>query len=159
MCFKKQQAIGNRQWAAGERRKIRKPHGFSLLEVMVVLVILGLLVGIVAVKNVRSYLIKAKQKTARIQITEFMQHLEAYRTEASQFPPADKWVAALTEPSEYFPEPPMKSIPLDPWGKDYQYVYLGPQDVEIICLGEDGQPDGTGANADISSKDLEKKQE
>lgn len=136
----------------------RRRRGFSLVEIMVVLVIMGLLAGLVAV-NVRAYLIKAKQKTALSDIATIVNALEFFYTEAGRYPTQEEGLAILTQSSKIFPEPPLKTNLVDPWGKSYQYVYLGPNQMEVLSYGEDKQEGGTGAAADISSRDLEKTEE
>ncbi len=133
----------------------RSVRAFSLVEVMIVIVIIGLLAGAVAI-NVRSYLIRAKQTTARDEIATAVDALETFYAVYSRYPTSEEGLDILTVPSEKFPEPPLKGTKmLDPWGNPYQYNCPGSKGAyEIICYGEDTKPGGDGADADISSDDL-----
>ncbi len=135
--------------------KQRRHRGFSLVEIMIVIVIIGLLAGVVTV-NVRSYMLRARQNTARSDIARIRDALDTYYTEYTRYPENDKGLRALTEPSEKFPEPILNDTNLeDPWGNPY--IYLNPgrtTKVEVISYGADGQPGGDGGDADITSADL-----
>jgi general secretion pathway protein G len=126
-----------------------------LVEIMIVIVIIGLLAGVITV-NVRSYMLRARQETARSEIARIQDALDTYYTAYSRYPANDKGLSALTEPSEKFPEPILTSADLtDPW--DQPYIYLNPgrtAPVEVISYGADGQPGGEGADADLTSANL-----
>lgn len=127
---------------------------FSLVEIMIVIVIIGLLAGVVTI-NVRSYLNRAKQNTARQEIATIAHALETFYSKTGSYPTHDQGIAILCRPSETFPEPFLKGEPKDPWGRGYQYNCAGPSGpFEVICFGADGRPGGTGADADISSEKL-----
>ena len=132
----------------------RPQRGFTLVEVMVVLIILGLLAGLVTV-NVRNYLIQGKQRTAKAQLASFVQAIESYAAATGELPGNQDGLAALLQTSDTLPEPLMKKIPLDPWGRPYVYLSPGRTDsFEVLTLGRDGREGGTGEDADISSADL-----
>ena len=129
-------------------------RGFSLIEVMVVVVIIGLLAGVVTI-NVRGYLVKAKQTAARDEIRTIVIALETFNTAYNRYPTNEEGLAAITRPSSKLPEPPLLGVPDDPWGQPYQYNSpgsVGPY--EVICYGANGRSGGSGADADISSNNL-----
>jgi len=134
----------------------RRTRGFSLVEIMIVIVIMGLLAGVVAV-NVRSYLIKAKQNAARQDIAVIDHALDTFWSEYGRFPTQEEGLAILAKPTDKFPEPLLKDVPIDPWGRPYVYVPpTGNGPYDVICLGADGKEGGTGQDADISSSTLRK---
>ena len=143
--------IVNRQSPIANRR------GFSLVEIMIVVVIMGLLAGAVTV-GVRGYLTKAKQATVRQEIATIVKALDTFYGEYSRYPTADEGLDILTKPNDKFPDPLLSRSPVDPWGKPYQYNIPGSEGhrYEVICYGEDGREGGEGVDADISSKDLKK---
>ena len=131
---------------------IRK--GFTLVEIMVVIVIIGLLAGMVTL-NVRGYLNRAKQGTARSEIAVIVQALESFYAAYGRYPTNEEGLAVLTRPSEKLPEPLLKSMPTDPWGKAYQYNCPGANSAfEVICYGADGHEGGKDIDADITSEKL-----
>ncbi len=134
----------------------RKALGFSLVEIMIVVVIMGLLAGVVTV-SVRGYLTKSKQATVKQAIATIVKALESFYGEYSRYPTADENLDILTRPNEKFPDPLLSGKPIDPWGKPYQYNIPGSDGhrYEVICYGENGLDGGDGVDADISSKDLQ----
>jgi general secretion pathway protein G len=129
-------------------------RGFSLVEIMIVIVIIGLLAGVVTV-NVRSYLAKAKQNTARQEIATIVHALEAFYTTYGRYPNNDEGITVLAEPTPKLPEPPLKGTPTDPWGNPYQYNAPGRSGpFEVICYGANGREGGEGVDQDISSDHL-----
>jgi general secretion pathway protein G len=142
-----------RVWESRQPRSLRR--GFTLVEVMVVLVILGLLAGLVTA-NVRNYLIQGKQRAAAAQIATFAQAIESFAVATGDVPTTQQGLAALTARDERMPEPLLKRVPLDPWGRAYQYVAPGRTDrYEVISFGRDGREGGSGEDADISSERLD----
>jgi general secretion pathway protein G len=134
-----------------------RTRAFSLIEVMVVLVIIGLLASVVTV-NVRGHLMKAKQNTARMEIATLCDALESYYTSNDRYPTNDEGLSVLTRTSTSQPEPLIKQMPVDPWGRAYQYNQPGRgAPYEIISLGADGREGGNGADADVISTDLKEK--
>ncbi|MBI1368404.1 MAG: prepilin-type N-terminal cleavage/methylation domain-containing protein [Planctomycetes bacterium] len=119
--------------------------GFSFIEVMVVVVIIGLLAGAVAIK-VSDYIDKAKLNRAKSDIATICNAVESYYADKGAYPSNDQGLGVL----------PLKNLK-DPWGRDYQYNTPGRDEpYEVICYGADGREGGEGANADISSESQEK---
>lgn len=133
-----------------------KYRGFTLLELLVVIVIIGLLASYVGPKYF-SQLGKSEVTIARAQIDAFEKSLDTYRLDVGRFPSTDEGLAALLEaPASAtlkWNGPYLKKVvPLDPWGHPYQYRSPGVKgDFDIISLGRDGQPGGAGEDADISN--------
>lgn len=129
-------------------------RGFTLLELLVVVVIIGLLASYVGPRYF-SQLGKSEITTAKAQMQAFSRALDQYRLDTGRYPPADIGLNALvTRPGN---EPKwngpylQNAIPPDPWGKAYVYRIPGEKnDYDILSLGKDGAPGGTGDNADIS---------
>jgi len=131
-------------------------RGFSLVELMIVVVIIGLLAGTVTL-YVPAYLTQAKQNAARHEISTIVQALEAFYATYGRYPTNDEGLAVLTQPTEKIAEPLLKGMPTDPWSKPYQYNCPGrTQPYEVICYGADGREGGEGADADIGSDNLKK---
>ncbi len=129
--------------------------GFTLLELLIVLVILGLLIGYVA-PNYFQQEDKSKVKAARAQIKALEDALDQYRLDVGRYPTTEQGLAALTAqpPGESRWQGPYlkKGVPMDPWGNPYQYRSPGEHgEVDLFSLGKDGQPGGTGLAADITN--------
>jgi general secretion pathway protein G len=130
--------------------------GFTLLELLVVIVIIGLLAAYVGPKYF-SQLGKSEVTIARAQIEAFEKSLDTYRLDVGRYPSAEEGLAALmTAPASAGTKwngPYLKKgVPPDPWGHAYQYRAPGSKgEYEIVSLGKDGQPGGSGDSADISS--------
>lgn len=139
------------------RSEVGVARAFSLIEIMVVLVIIGLLAGLVTI-NVRGQLENAKRDAARTEIATLVEALELYYTRAGTYPANDEGLEALAEADAVTGEPLMKRTPLDPWGNTYQYNRPGREGpYEVVSLGADGQEGGEGADADLGSWPLEAK--
>jgi general secretion pathway protein G len=130
--------------------------GFTLLELLVVMVILGLLASFVAPRYFKQ-VGKAETKTARAQLLALEQALAAYRLDAGQWPSTEQGLQALvTRPAEAprWAGPYLnKGLPPDPWGRAYVYRVPGDapdQDYQLKSLGKDGRPGGQGEDADLS---------
>ncbi|CAD5110610.1 type II secretion system major pseudopilin GspG [Zestomonas carbonaria] len=136
------------------RTTFRKPRGFTLLELLVVLVVLGLLAGIVGPKYFNQ-LGRSEIKVARAQIEGLAKALDIYRLEVGHYPSTEQGLGALVvAPSD---EPRwmgpylQKDVPQDPWGRAYVYRSPGESgEYDLLSLGKDGQPGGEGENAEIS---------
>ncbi len=129
--------------------------GFTLLELLVVMVIIGLLAGFVAPRYF-AQVGKSQVKAARAQIDSFDKSLDQYRVDLGRFPTTEEGLDSLVTapPGEPAWDGPYlkKAVPLDPWGHAYVYVSPGEHgDVDIVSYGKDGQPGGTGENADLTS--------
>ncbi len=125
--------------------------GFTLVELMVVVVIIGVLATVVTV-SVTDYLIKGKQSAARAEIAQMSNALQLFYMEFDRYPGNDEGLAALTASSPSHPHGILQGDLLDPWGHEYLYVYPGIHGVFDVCsYGANGQEGGTGGDADISS--------
>lgn len=132
-------------------------RGFSLVEMMVVIVIIGMLAGLVSI-NVRGQLVRAKRDTARAEIATIVQALEAFYTVHDRYPRSENGLEALTRPSDRLVEPLLNSTPVDPWKRPYLYNAPGRDGpFEVFSLGADGREGGDpeSADADIGSWDLD----
>ena len=139
---------------------MKKHSGFTLVEIMVVVVIIGLLVGIVA-PQVMARLEEARRTTARTQIRAFEQSLEMYNMRNSRYPTTQQGLEALVRkpsiapiPTNYPPEGYIKEIPLDPWRNPYIYRCPGEKHpYDIISTGRTGEEGGEGLDADVTNHD------
>lgn len=136
----------------------RPTLGFTLLELLVVVVIIGLLAGLVAPRYFES-VGKSKTKVAKAQIESLDKALDQYRMDVGSYPGAELGLGALNS------QPPnvanwqgpylKKAVPVDPWGRNYIYVFkAGGSAVDIISYGADGKPGGTGEDQDVSLQPL-----
>ena len=133
----------------------RFQSGFTLLELLVVVAIIGLLVGYVAPRYF-SQLGKSEVTAARAQIDGLEKALDQYRLDTGRFPTTEQGLKALVvkPPDEPKWKGPYlrKDLPLDPWGNAYQYKAPGTHgDYDIVSYGKDGQPGGSGEDADITN--------
>jgi general secretion pathway protein G len=138
-------------------RSSSRERGFSLLELLAVLVILGILAGIFAPKFL-GQAESAKRKAAKLEIDQIGQSLDLYKLEIGRYPTSQEGLAALvTAPSgtSSWNGPYLKktSVPKDPWGNEYKYVSPGDQNrpYDIVSLGGDGKEGGDGDGKDITS--------
>lgn len=133
------------------RRVFEHKSGFTLVELMVVIVIIGLLAGAVTM-GVRSYLVAGKQGVARMEIAKICQALDTYYAAYDRYPDSNEGLEALVQPSQKFAEGLLNKLPRDPWGQPYQFNSPGRNaPYEVICYGADGREGGTGADEDIIS--------
>ena len=135
--------------------RLDRVRGFSLVELMVVMVIIGLLSSLVAVQT-RSYLIASKQNAARAEIATIISAVESFYADQSRYPSMEEGLEVLTQSTSSFPDGFLKKVPNDPWKNRYEYFSPGlDAPFEIVCLGADGQEGGEGENADIVSGELD----
>lgn len=137
---------------------MNRQSGFSLIEIMVVVVILGILASIVVPKIIsrpdEARVVKAKQDVMAIQSA-----LDLYKLDNGFYPSTDQGLLALVEKPTSNPVPPdwkqyLKSLPKDPWGRDYLFLNPGQHgDVDVFTYGAEGKPGGTGINAEIGNWD------
>lgn len=130
-------------------------RGFTLLELLVVMVIIGLLVGYVGPRYF-AQVGKSEVKAARMQLDGFEKALEQYRLDTGHYPSSELGLEALVvrPASEARWQGPYlkKQVPVDPWGNPYIYRLGGPRgEFEILSLGKDGRPGGDGEAADIGN--------
>jgi general secretion pathway protein G len=130
--------------------------GFTLLELLVVVVIIGLLAGFVAPRYF-GQVGKSELAVAKAQIDALEKALDQYRLDIGSYPNNEFGLKALVERPADQPKwagPYLrKAVPLDPWGKPYLYKVPGEKgDFDLVSYGKDGQPGGTGEAADISNR-------
>ncbi len=146
----------HRQHAQHAPGRLRRAVGFTLIELMVVLVIIGVLAALI-VPNVLDRADDARVTAARTDISNLMQALKLYRLDNQRYPSSEQGLQALASKPGTEPVPPnwkpyLDKLPNDPWGRPYQYANPGVKgEVDILSLGADGQPGGEGKNADIGS--------
>jgi len=138
--------------------------GFTLIELMVVIVILGILAGLI-VPRIMSRPEEARQAKAIIQIESLETTLKLYKLDNGNYPSTEQGLQALVEPPEVGNLPgnwreggylEKGKIPKDPWSNEYIYLSPGTHgDYDIISYGADGEPGGEGKNKDITSWDIE----
>jgi general secretion pathway protein G len=139
-----------------EVAKTTKHGGFTLLELLVVMVIIGLLAGIVAPRYF-SQVGKSRVKAARAQIDSLDKALEQFRLDTGRLPTTEEGLGALNSspPGMANWEGPYlkKAVPQDPWGHPYVYVQPGTHqnDFDLESYGRDGQPGGTEEDADLGN--------
>lgn len=139
--------------------RLKKPFGnalqagFTLLELLVVLVIVGLLVGYVGPKYF-AHLGKSEVKVAKMQISAIRKALDVYRLDMGSYPDQQQGLSALVvtpQGSTKWQGPYLeKAVPNDPWGNPYAYRIPGEnREFDLVSLGADGRPGGVNENADI----------
>ena len=133
--------------------------GFTLIEILIVVVILGIL-GAVVVPNILSRPDTARVQAAQTDLRALSQTLEIYRLDNFQYPSSEHGLESLVDRPSGFPEPKnwnpegyLKKLPTDPWGSPYLYEKTG-SSYSLISLGADGQEGGEGFDADIHLNDL-----
>jgi general secretion pathway protein G len=136
-------------------RSLRMQAGFTLLELLVVMVIIGLLAGYVGPKYF-SQIGKSEVKVTRAQIDGLGKALDHFRLDIGRYPSTEEGLAVLiTRPTDQpkWDGPYLtKNIPLDPWGNPYIYKSPGEHgEYDLISNGKDGQPGGEGEAADITN--------
>lgn len=132
-----------------------KSNGFTLLELLVVMVIIGLLAGIVAPRYF-GQVGKSQVKVAAAQIDSLDKALVQFRLDADRFPTTEEGLAALNEqPADivsWYGPYLKKAVPVDPWGHPFVYEEPGEHgDFDLYTFGKDGRPGGTAENADITN--------
>lgn len=139
-----------------KRQGLATQRGFTLLELLVVMVIIGLLAGIVGPRYF-SQVGRSQVKAARAQIDSLDKAIEAYRIDVGHAPTTEQGLAALNaqpQGEQNWQGPYLKKdVPADPWGNPYQYAVPGTHnnDYDLYSFGKDGQPGGTGEAADIGN--------
>lgn len=148
------------------RRKRQTPAakatGFTLIELMVVIVILGVLAGLV-VPRITEKPEEARRVKAKMQIQELSSALKEFKIDNGFYPSTEQGLQALVEkpavgntPRNYPSGGYMSKIPKDPWGNEYVYIRPGEHgDFDIMSYGADGEEGGEGNNADVKSWEIE----
>jgi general secretion pathway protein G len=137
-------------------RRPARQRGFTLIELMVVLAIIGILAALV-VPNVLNRADDARVTAARTDVGNLMQALKLYKLDNRNYPTPEQGLQALvirptTGPAPVNWKPYIDKLPADPWGRPYQYMNPGVKgEVDVLSLGADGQAGGEGLNADIGS--------
>lgn len=130
--------------------------GFTLIELMVVLVIIGVLAALI-VPNVLDRADDARSTAARTDVNNLVQALKLYRLDNQRYPSAEQGLGALVAKPTAGTIPPnwkpyLEKLPNDPWGRPYQYLNPGLKgEIDVMSFGADGQPGGEGKNADVGS--------
>ncbi|WZB75699.1 type II secretion system major pseudopilin GspG [Achromobacter insuavis] len=145
----------DRQYPRGRRQR-----GFTLIEIMVVIVIMGILAALI-VPRLLDRPDQARAVAARQDISALMQALKLYRLDTGSYPSTEQGLRALVERPASGPGASnawrayLDRLPNDPWGHPYQYLNPGTRgEIDVFSLGADGKPDGDGGNADIGSWQL-----
>ena len=138
------------------RLTTRLRRGFTLIELMVVLVIIGVLAALI-VPNVLDRTDDARATAAKADINNLMQALKLYKLDNQRYPSAEQGLDALIKKPSAGNVPPnwrpyLDKLPADPWSRPYQYIFPGVKgEIDVFSLGADGQAGGDGKNADIGS--------
>lgn len=146
---------------SSRRPAMRRARGFTLIEIMVVVVIIAILGALVG-PRLLGRTDEARVVAARQDIATIMQALKLYRLDNHRYPTTEQGLRALIERPTSGPAAPgwkdggyLDRMPVDPWGNAYQYLNPGVRgEIDVFSLGADGQPGGEGGDSDIGSWDI-----
>ena len=153
----------SQQFSTTDRKSTReRPKGFTLIELMVVIVILGILAGLI-VPRLTDKPERARVVKAQMQIENLSMALKQFKLDNGYYPSTEQGLKALVEkpsigktPRNYPERGYMSQIPEDPWGNDYVYISPGEHDeFDLLSLGADGEEGGEGFDADIKSWEIQ----
>ncbi|WP_110400253.1 type II secretion system major pseudopilin GspG [Sphaerotilus hippei] len=136
--------------------RLAAQRGFTLIELMVVLVIIGVLAALI-VPNVLDRADDARITAARTDVNNLMQALKLYKLDNQRYPTGEQGLSALVARPTASPvpgnwKPYLDKLPNDPWGRGYQFANPGVKgEIDVFSLGADGQPGGEGKDADLGS--------
>ena len=141
--------------------KMKRQEGFTLIEIMVVIVIIGILAALI-VPKIMSRPDDARIVAAKQDIGSIMQALKLYKLDNHSYPTTEQGLDALVKKPATPPVPEnwksggyLEKLPVDPWGKPYQYLNPGLHgEIDVFSFGADGMPGGEGNDADIGSWSL-----
>jgi general secretion pathway protein G len=144
------------------RRKLSRQRGFTLIEIMVVVIIIGLMAAVITT-TVMGRVEGARVSKAKQDLHALEAALDLYKLDNISYPTGEQGLQALvTKPADpnllnWNPQGYVKRLSKDPWGRDYKYEVPGTHNgqYDLYTLGEDGQVGGEGANADIGNWNLE----
>jgi len=146
------------------RQNKKREQGFTLIELMVVIVILGVLAGLI-IPRVMGRPDEARQAKAKIQMESMETALKLYKLDNGNYPTTEQGLKALVEAPTVGTLPrnwraggylEKGKVPKDPWGNDFVYISPGTHsDFDLICMGKDGEPGGEGFDADINNWEIE----
>jgi general secretion pathway protein G len=149
------------RWCETTGSSALRGAGFTLIEIMVVIVILGILAALI-VPRIIERPDEARVIAAKNDIAAIMQALKLYRLDNQRYPTTEQGLTALVirptappTPQNWKPNGYLERLPKDPWGNPYQYINPGLHgEIDVFSFGADGQPGGTGFDADVGSWDL-----
>jgi general secretion pathway protein G len=144
--------------ASSLQKRTLTQRGFTLIEIMIVIVIMGILAALI-VPKIMDKPDEARIAAARQDIATIMTALRLYKLDNRGYPTSDQGLDALINPPSVAPLPPnwkkggyLERLPKDPWGHDYQYLQPGVHgDVDVWSLGADNEPGGEDGNADVGN--------
>ena len=157
-AFLDQKSSADTSGLARLTNQVRRDAGFTLIEIMVVIAIIGILATLI-VPKIMGRPDEARATAAKHDVGTLVQAFKLYRLDIGRYPTTEQGVKALVEKPTSEPVPQnwkaggyLDSIPKDPWGNPYQYANPGTRsEIDVYSFGADGKPGGTGNDADIGN--------